>query len=123
MKELTYEFAIASFAYLSLKHFIADYLLQTDAMIKKKGYYGNITGMFHSILHGVLTFWWFFFMRPEVAIISGLFDAICHYHIDFLKVNLTKSEKLTPVDKDFWIFLGFDQYLHYMTYCLILKLF
>ena len=92
-------------------------------MINEKRIYGNLAGITHSAIHGLLTTVWFLIMKPEVAIMVGLFDMFCHYHIDFLKVQMTKSKKLTPADKDFWTYLGVDQYLHYMTYCLILKFF
>ena len=42
------------------------------------------------------------------------FDGLAHYHIDYIKQKLNYG--LTPNDRKFWIWLGADQALHYLTY-------
>ena len=48
----------------------------------------------------------------------ALLDFVIHYHIDWAKMNL--SQGLTTDNHKFWIWLGFDQMLHYLTYILII---
>jgi hypothetical protein len=106
------------------KHMIADYYMQYSWMMKYKGTYGHWKGMAHSEFHGFLTFallWWFgfgFFW----SVAMGLLDAIIHYHIDWTKSNLWKAKKLGPNDQAYWMIHGTDQFLHLMTYVLILHL-
>ena len=41
--------------WLMIKHFVADYFLQTKWMISEKADYGKAGGLFHAGEHGVLT--------------------------------------------------------------------
>lgn len=44
-----------------------------------------------------------------------------HYHIDWAKMNLNKKMGWAAnTHNEFWILLGVDQLLHYLTYCFIL---
>lgn len=98
-----------------IKHFIADFVLQTNTMLKDKGIYGAPGGRDHASWHGILTFFvlvWF--VNPYTAMLLALVDAIVHYHIDYIKTNLSNGS--TPADRKFWILLGADQGLHYLTY-------
>jgi hypothetical protein len=102
-------------ALFGIKHFIADFVLQSDTMLKDKGTYGAPGGREHAAWHGILTFFvlvWF--VNPYTAMLLALVDAFIHYHIDWAKTNLSRG--LTPSDRKFWIYLGADQGLHYLTY-------
>ena len=50
---------------------------------------------------------------------AGL-DYVLHYHIDFVKSNLWKKYNYGPNDQMYWAIHGTDQFLHMMTYVLIL---
>lgn len=97
------------------KHFIVDFVLQTEPMIEGKGIYGNFHGLLHSIQHAIGTtivalvtitdpFYW---------VILPLFDFIVHYHIDYLKAKYGCKD---PTRKEFWNQFGIDQLAHYLTY-------
>ena len=102
-----------------VKHFIADFLLQFNYMIEEKGTYLATGGIQHSAIHGILTYFiLLYFTNPHTASMLALLDFVIHYHIDWAKMNLSRG--LTTEDHKFWIWLGFDQMLHYLTYILII---
>jgi len=109
---------------LLIKHFVADYLFQSEKAIAGKGTYGNIHGIGHSWDHGCLTIVALslvFFNETNLWFVLplGLLDAVIHYHVDWFKQNITKKFELTPANKMFWTLLGADQLVHGLTYVLI----
>jgi hypothetical protein len=103
---------------LFIKHFIADFVIQDNETAIAKRRYRFLSHSFH---HAVLTFWiLFFFTTPNVAFLLATLDFIAHHHIDYIKSRL--SEKITPADRKYWIYLGADQLLHYLTYLAIFGL-
>ena len=127
---------ISFFILIQLKHFIIDFLLQNAYQYKNKGTYGHPGGILHSFYYGMGTFlvlailcvpfgwplWW-----------MVILEMVIHYHIDWAKVKLghktnwsalygeTEREKAhlsIYSDKYFWA-LGFDQYLHQITYIVL----
>jgi hypothetical protein len=103
---------------LFLKHFLADFVWQTDSMIADKGQYGRLGGLQHAALHGALTYVILMhFLDLRACAMLALIDAAVHYHIDWAKMNITKH--YTVNDKEYWFWLGFDQLLHSLTYLAI----
>ena len=49
-------------------------------------------------------------------------DYVFHYHIDYVKSNLWKRYNYGPNDQMYWVIHGTDQFLHLMTYVLIIYL-
>lgn len=102
---------------LFTKHFIVDFPLQTKFQWSNKGTYWHPGGLLHAALHGVGTFMCLVFVSPATAALLALFDFVIHYHIDFVKINLNKHYGWGPTTHEqFWWLLGFDQYLHALTY-------
>lgn len=101
---------------LFVKHFVADFVLQTEQMVREKGHYGEQGGIDHASIHAFLTLLVLFFTLPlnSIFLVVALVDGIVHYHIDWAKMNLSRG--LTPKDNKFWMWIGVDQLLHYMTY-------
>jgi hypothetical protein len=105
-----------------VKHFLFDYVWQTQEEINYKGTYLDWRGVTHSVKHGTGT--------GIVLLVSGAgiefawlyiaLDFLIHYHIDWLKMNASRN--LTPADRAFWIWLGFDQTLHYLTYIMFIAI-
>jgi hypothetical protein len=106
-------------ALFGIKHFLADFVLQFNYMLKDKGTYGGGGGEDHAGMHGLgtllIAIW---FVTPFNAVLLAMMDTIIHYHIDWAKTNL--SRRLTPADRKFWLWFGADQGLHYLTYILII---
>ena len=101
---------------LILKHFVCDFWLQFSYMIDEKGTYGAEGGRHHALMHTAGTFLVLAvtISSIEAAVVIGFLDGFIHYHIDWAKMKL--SQHLTPVDNEFWWFIGADQMLHYLTY-------
>ena len=114
------------FVLFFLKHFICDFVLQTYSMVEGKGTYGAWAGIQHSLVHGLgtlLLLLCVFSFNPHnlfVAAELALIDFLVHYHVDWAKQNLSK--KYTSRDRQFWVWLGFDQFLHLLTYAIIIGL-
>ena len=112
---------LALLTLFQLKHFIADYPLQNYQMVTEKGHYGKRGGIYHSLIHSAMTFvalalfnYFVFPIEYTVAIAIAALEFVIHYHIDWVKMQM--SRKFTTQDKGFWNWIGFDQLLHHLTY-------
>jgi hypothetical protein len=103
-------------ALFGIKHFIADFLMQYDYMLREKGIYGATGGVHHAMVHASFTFFIlvFFCNNANIIIALSFADFVLHYHIDYFKQQLSRG-KLMP-HRQFWILFGADQTLHYLTY-------
>ena len=101
---------------LLLKHFFVDWWLQTEEEIEHKGSYLHPSGIKHSLKHSFATALVTIPFLHESCIVVGAMDGIVHYHIDWVKQNVTRIFQLSPKDKTFWILIGLDQLLHQLTY-------
>jgi hypothetical protein len=108
--------ALFVFFLLQIKHFLADFLWQTNQMVTEKGIYGARYGIYHSLIHSAGTFLAFSWMHPVLGIITALIDFLAHYHIDWAKININNKYHYTPQDSKFWFWLGLDQLAHQLTY-------
>jgi hypothetical protein len=108
-----------------LKHFICDFPLQAfPYQYLNKGKYGHAGGLIHSLIHGIGTFLILLYFSISTAFYAAILDFIFHYHIDWAKVNVAKKFNLKSDNSEwFWILLGFDQFLHQLTYIFIIWLF
>jgi hypothetical protein len=103
---------------LFVKHFLADFVWQTERMLKDKGHFGRLGGYEHAGLHGALTYVILMHFLPvQACAVLAIFDTILHYHLDWVKIHF--SVKLNAQDKMYWFWFGLDQFLHSMTYLAI----
>lgn len=108
-------------ALFGIKHFVIDFPLQKAYQYQNKGTYGHPGGLFHAGLHGIGTWFCLFWINPFWATLMAVFDAFVHYHIDWAKMRLNAYFGWGPTThEEFWILLGFDQLLHWLTYVLII---
>jgi len=101
-----------------LKHFICDFLLQTDWMALTKGKPGRegYTALFtHTAIHAVGTLIIVLVFAPALWWL-GLVDFVIHSVIDRIKGLFTYKRGWTPADKMFWWTLGADQEAHNFTH-------
>jgi hypothetical protein len=54
-----------------------------------------------------------------VAAAIALGEFVLHYHVDWLKEQITHRNRLTARDRGFWYALGADQLIHGLTYLVI----
>lgn len=115
-------YVLVVFIFFIVKHWICDFVLQYDYMVEEKGTYGARGGLEHAAVHFagtlivlILSWSWGHWSYPLAV---SVIDAVIHYHIDWGKMKL--SQGLGPQDHKFWIWVGFDQMLHYLTYAFII---
>jgi hypothetical protein len=107
-------------ALFGIKHFICDFWLQFPYMLKDKGTYGAKGGCHHALMHAAGTFIVLCIGIYSIAwaVVFAFVDGFVHYHIDWVKTNV--SQGLKPDQNEFWFWLGLDQTLHYLTYIAII---
>ena len=112
---------------LLTKHTIADYVLQGIRKYEysSKGRYGSWHGVEHALTHAIGTGICFAIvgLNPFGILTYSILDGILHYHIDWLKVNINRVYGWTSKQMAYWVLFGADQYLHMLTYLLLVYLF
>ena len=112
-------------ALLFVKHWYVDFVNQSMDEVQSKGNYGQWLGIRHSLKQGIGTFLVFFLTDTYLieCIVLGAIDFILHYHIDWAKMNLNAKMGWGPnTHEQFWWLLGLDQFLHAVTYILLVAL-
>ena len=105
-----------------IKHWYADFKIQTYMQTVKKGVWMDLTGLSHSLDHVwgtllILTiFSMFHSISPTVIIMIGIVEGIVHYLIDYTKVKYGCKDNTKPL---FWNQFGLDQLAHQASYLLI----
>ena len=110
---------LAAIAVLMLKHTVADFFLQTPYQYLNKGTYGHPGGFVHAGIHVALTPLVYLVLVPSSLLLAGaiaLGEFAVHYHVDWLKEQVTHRNGWTTRDPGFWHALGADQLVHGVTY-------
>lgn len=101
-----------------LKHFICDFMLQSDWMALNKGKPGKegYRALFsHTIIHSIGTLLIMLVFAPGLWWL-GLVDFLVHSVVDRLKGVLTLRRDWGTQDTMFWWAFGADQELHNFTH-------
>ncbi len=107
---------------LELKHFLCDFVLQTEYQVRTKGIYGHFGGFIHSGLHILGTVPALLIMGAglkAMAVILAV-EFVVHYHADWMKSAVDKRYQWGMTDQRYWILFGTDQLIHQLTYIGIL---
>lgn len=106
---------------LQLKHWFADFWIQTYQQTVCKGIYGHPVGISHTVEHVIGTLAVLLFASTFISISAGMIlflgflDLIIHYHVDYVKMHYgIKDHKTTR----YWREFGLDQLAHQLTYIL-----
>ncbi len=107
---------------LQIKHWYADFVIQTYMQTVKKGVWLHPCGISHSLDHvwgtlvALMIINVFFTIDPIVMVIVAFIEGIIHYIIDFVKVKYGCKDNTKPL---FWNQFGMDQLAHQLCYLII----
>ena len=103
---------------LEIKHFIADYTLQTGWMIAGKGSLRKPGGYIHAGIHVIGSAVVLLVAHlPPVAIAElVVVEFVVHYAFDFAKVYYGHGINPDQDASRFWALHGLDQLFHQLTY-------
>jgi len=107
---------------LQFKHCLGDFIFQTKFMVENKGKYGHLGGLYHSGIHAILSLLVLsiaFGFSKNILMLCAL-EFVVHYHIDWGKYKITSKSNWTSKDSQFWWAVGIDQFLHQLTYIIML---
>jgi hypothetical protein len=105
-------------AVLLTKHFVFDFVAQSDWQLQHKDRYGHPGGIVHAAAHAGGSVAAVLLARPalEVGLIVLIGEAAFHYHVDWAKARILRRTAWSATDNPFWVLLGADQLLHGLTY-------
>jgi hypothetical protein len=104
---------------LQIKHYYADFVIQTYQQTVRKGIYRDLVGISHSmdhILASLVILFVLSFVIPlnlQLGVLLCVLEGIIHYHIDYAKVKFGCKDITKPL---FWNQFGLDQLAHQLTY-------
>lgn len=108
---------------LQIKHWYADFKIQTYMQTVKKGIWLDPVGVSHTVDHmyssmfALLVFNLFIApLSAGIIIAVTLVEGIAHYIIDFTKVKYGCKDNTKPL---FWNQFGLDQLAHQVCYLLM----
>ena len=105
---------------LFLKHNLADFVFQTRCMSQKSAQQNWLGPLaLHCAVHAVLTFVVICPFFPAFVWLVTVTDYCLHFLIDYWKAQFARYPFGTPA---FWWTFGLDQFLHAMTYVLLVYL-
>jgi Protein of unknown function (DUF3307) len=100
-----------------IKHFVADFPLQREYMLKKTvASWGFVAPLsLHCLVHAVFTLLIVMTIRPSLWWLS-IVDFVVHFVMDRIKSGPNYLGRFNDRDKPgFWNALGFDQMVHHLT--------
>jgi hypothetical protein len=104
---------------LQLKHYWADFGIQTYTQTVRKGVYGDLLGLSHTLDHIILSlvalmvFNCFYPVSALTILLYSTVEGVIHYHIDWFKVRFGTKNMQSGL---FWNQFGLDQLAHQLTY-------
>ncbi len=108
--------------FLQVKHWYADFKIQTYMQTVKKGVWLNPIGISHSLDHiassliAILIASFFINFSLALGILVSLIEGLLHYFIDFIKVKYGCKDNTKPA---FWNQFGLDQLAHQACYLIM----
>lgn len=104
---------------LQMKHYYADFAIQTYAQTVRKGIYKDPVGISHSLDHVtgslivLLVASFFITLSLPLVLLLCIIEGILHYHIDWFKVHYGVKDLTKSL---FWNQFGMDQLAHQLSY-------
>lgn len=109
--------AAALLAALLFKHFLADFVFQTDWMSANKHNLYSAAGYLHAGVHAGMSVPVLVLFGASLPVVAGLAVAefVAHFLIDLIKAR-SRDVIEGRTSSLFWAALGADQYAHQLTY-------
>lgn len=109
---------LTALLFFQTKHFICDFLLQSNWQFRNKGTYGHPGGLLHAGLHVVASIPALLVLTQSAVLIAALCAAefVIHYHCDWSKSRIDARLGLSTEDWGYWVIFGIDQFVHQLTY-------
>ncbi len=107
---------------LQIKHWYADFKIQTYMQTVKKGVWLDPIGISHTVDHiwttlvVLMIFNFFHPLNAFVIVFIAIAEGIYHYMIDYTKVKYGCKDNTKPL---FWNQFGLDQLAHQTSYLVI----
>lgn len=105
-------------------HWIADFWLQTQEMATGKG--KSIKWLtLHALEYSVVLFlcgFWYSTGNPFLAVWFTLINGSCHWLTDFCTSRIMKKLWAAKKERAFFMMLGIDQLIHYITLFITYKI-
>jgi hypothetical protein len=101
---------------IQLKHFVIDYVVQSDSAQLRKSNYFDHWSIVHSVTHGAATAVSFIIVFPSEPILAaamGFLDVFLHHHIDYAKTRIEDTKNPIISVRYLW---GVDQLFHQLSY-------
>ncbi len=104
---------------LQIKHWYADFKIQTYMQTVKKGIWLDPVGMSHTLDHmwctavALILFALVYPITIIPIVLAVIIEGVLHYLIDFVKVKYGCKDNTKPL---FWNQFGLDQLAHQITY-------
>ncbi len=108
--------------FLQIKHWYADFKIQTYMQTVKKGVWLDPIGISHSLDHlwttlaALIIFSLIIPLNGLLILLVAVVETIIHYSIDYIKVKFGCKDNTKPL---FWNQFGLDQLAHQVTYLLM----
>jgi hypothetical protein len=105
-----------------IKHWYADFKIQTYMQTVKKGVWLDPIGMSHTADHiwttlvCLMLFSAFYPLAASTILIVAICEGVYHYFIDYTKVKYGCKDNTKPL---FWNQFGLDQLAHQISYLVI----
>lgn len=108
--------------WLQVKHYVADYLLQSPWIISGKGRFDQPGGYVHAAIHVVGTAPALVYSGLETGLVALLLagEFLIHFTVDHLKALQARARPQSPSSARFWAMHGADQLAHHLTYVAML---
>jgi hypothetical protein len=107
---------------LQIKHWYADFKIQTYMQTVKKGVWLDPVGISHTVDHiwatlvALMIFNLFVPISAGLIVVAALAEGITHYIIDYAKVKYGCKDNTKPL---FWNQFGLDQLAHQTCYLIM----
>jgi hypothetical protein len=108
---------LAMFAF-QVKHFVCDFVLQSEYQVQRKYIYGHSAGLLHAGIHIVGSIPALLILSAPLSLIVPclLGEFLIHYHVDWLKARFDNRRPGAEKDYAYWVVFGLDQLIHQATY-------